>query len=148
MKYANNCVFLWYKKRRTTFVILPFDLMRFLSLRHFVHKASQFRFEISSFVHMDDVTFSQFVKHRANLRQGSSCCSFVSSLAQVAHSITCGFCIIMIVCFASCRLADTLQRAFMICHLCLLFLSPMHVNTILGQVLVISIGIERICLRT
>ena len=111
-----------HKKNKGLRNAAPCDLNNPYSLRHFVYKASQFRFEISSFVHVNDMTLSQLVEHRTNLRQSSCRCSFVSSLAQVAHCITCGFCIIMIVCFARSRLANTLQRAFVICHLCLFLL--------------------------
>ena len=69
---------------------------------------------------MDDVTLSQFIEHRAYFRQSLSGCSFVSSLAQVAHSVTSCLSIVVVVCFARCRLANTLQRAFVICHLCFL----------------------------
>ena len=100
-------------------MILPFDLN--FSVLELVDHACKLRFEVGSFVHVNDMTLCQFVEHRAYFRQSSSCCSLVSSLAQVAHCITCGFCIIMIVCFARCRLANTLQRAFVICHLCCLF---------------------------
>ena len=108
-----------HKKKKNHHVILPFDLN--FSVLELVDHACKLRFEVGSFVHVNDMTLCQFVEHRAYFRQSSSCCSLVSSLAQVAHCITCGFCIIMIVCFARCRLANTLQRAFVICHLCCLF---------------------------
>ena len=100
-----------------------FRLTYMCVLRHFVDHTCELRLEVRSFVHVDDVAFSQFVEHRAYFRQSLCSCSFVSSLAQVAHSVTSCFSVIVVVCFACCRLANTLQRAFMICHLCCFFVS-------------------------
>jgi len=97
---------------------------------------------------VNDVAFSQFVEHGAYFGQSLGSSSFVGRLAQVAHSVTRCLSVIMIVCFASGRLADTLQRAFVICHLCCFVYRPCMVDTIVGGISVISFGLERISLRT
>ena len=112
-----------------------FRLTYMCVLRHFVDHTCELRLEVRSFVHVDDVAFSQFVEHRAYFRQSLCSCSFVSSLAQVAHSVTSCFSVIVVVCFACCRLANTLQRAFMICHLCCFFVSDSRTVVLLFRCL-------------
>ena len=112
-----------------------FRLTLMCVLRHFVDHTCELRLEVRSFVHVDDVAFSQFVEHRAYFRQSLCSCSFVSSLAQVAHSVTSCFSVIVVVCFACCRLANTLQRAFMICHLCCFFVSDSRTVVLLFRCL-------------
>ena len=112
-----------------------FRLTLMCVLSHFVDHTCELRLEVRSFVHVDDVAFSQFVEHRAYFRQSLRSCSFVSSLAQVAHSVTSCFSVIVVVCFACCRLANTLQRAFMICHLCCFFVSDSRTVVLLFRCL-------------
>ena len=78
---------------------------------------SQLRFEVGCLVVVDDIALSQFVQHRAYLRQqcGSSC--FVGSSTQVANGVAGGLCIIVVASLTGRGLAYALQRRFVICHL-------------------------------
>ena len=81
-------------------------------LRHFVNHASKLRLEVRSFVHVNNVTLSQFIQHRCYLRQSCSCSGFVSSLTQVTNSVTCSFCVVVVVCFACCRFGGYASKSF------------------------------------
>ena len=74
-----------------------YKIVKFLLLSELVDVKSQLRFQIASFVFVNDVHFSQLIQHLCNAWVHCNCFCFISSCTKLSNSISHGFAIISVV---------------------------------------------------